>query len=395
MMKRPAGSFAAAFQAKKVAKREVKLNPVERKCHEVADSLRKFKDLPVEVSMLLGDVIPFSLALCQEERHAYQQGMVDVLGQELHRQEQFLEVGVAEVEAALDNLAKEREAQEAGLADLETALKAKETEAGEKKNALADCALGFRHAKEGLAEAQGKQRVVDKELEEVDAKRAALSTLIVGILEPLKEGTLDKETVPKAAAELVPMLQCYFHVEESLVPAIPAVLSKEPSARGSFDTMAATQLEDQAKKALQEFATTTKSMEASKAECAAATAAAQEALIAARDAQRVGAGAFTTADEEWKAAEAAVDAAKQALKSFGPEKTRRLKVLQKAQGALECFRDGPLATFKELSTRSSQSGEPASTEATGEMKTEKAAEAETVPAEAADAEMPAAEEVAT
>jgi len=321
--------------------------------------------------------------------------MVDVLGKELARHEQGLETGVAEVEAALEQLGKVREAQEAALADLETALKAKETQAGEKRSALADCALSFRQAKEGLAEAQGRHRAAEKELEEVATKYVALGKVIAGILEPLKEGTLDSETAPKAAAELVPMLQCYFHVEESLVPAIPAVLSKEPSARGSFDTMAATQLEDQANKALQGFGATTKSREAVKAERAAAVAAAEEALTAARYAQRVGAGTFTTADEEWKAAEAAVEAAKQALKSLVPERMRRLRALQRAQGALEAFRLGPLAAFRELSARSGRPAEkPAGTEAAGEAAAEAAAEAETAPAGAADMETPAAEEAA-
>lgn len=384
MGKRPAASASAAAKAKKA----VKVDPVEEKCSKVAAALKEVES--EAVGTLFGDVIPLSLGLCQEERHSYQQGVVDMVGKELEKQEAALETAITEAEGELKQVDTDKEKAEGQLVDLEATSQQKVAQAQEKKYALADCALAFRGAKEGLAEAEAKQTAGEKELSEVAKKHEALAKAISEILEPLKEGTMDKERVPQAAVDLVPTLQCYFQVEESLVPAIPAVLSKEPSARGSFDTMAATQLEEQAKKALANFATTIKGGEAAKAERTAAVEEASEALTAARNAQRVSAGVFTAAQAEEESAQAAVAEAKKGLRAFGPAKKSKAKALANAQIALQGFRDGPLAAFKELGTRSNQpKEEPAVAEEAAEEVAAEPAEAEAAP-EAADAEMPAA-----
>jgi len=391
MGKRPAASASAATQAKKAVK---VVDPTERKCKEVIKALAEFE--PESLRAVFGDVLPLSLAICQEERHSYQQGVVDMVGSEMAKHEESLEGNIAEAQAKVEQLDKDKEEKEKQLEELEKALEGKKAEAHEKKYALADAALAFRGAKEGLKEAEAKQKQGEKELSEVALKYDGLAKTISEVLEPLREGTMDKEKVPQAANEIVPTLQRYFFVEESLVPAIPTVLSKEPSARGSFDTMAATNLEELAKRALQSFSATIKGGEAAKAERQAAVEEADEALTSARSAQRVSAGIFTTAQTAEEAAQAAVSNAKQEIRAFGPDKKARSSALARAEKALKTFREGPSESFKELSTRSNVvEEEPAPMETAEATEAGETAEAAEAPAEAApDTAMPEAETVA-
>merc|ERR550525_1333469 len=100
MGKRPAASSAAVAAALKarMAKKAKVVDPIEQKCDQVAGSLRMIPGLPEGVGSLLSDVVPYSLAICKEERHAYQEGMVQAIETELLRHEQALEKAVAEAE---------------------------------------------------------------------------------------------------------------------------------------------------------------------------------------------------------------------------------------------------------------------------------------------------------
>jgi len=380
---------AAPVSAKAAKKTAPKVDPIEKKCNEVIATLKEFE--PEAVGTLFGDVLPLSLALCQEERHSYQQGVVDMVAQEFVKHEQALESAITEAEAKVEQLSKDREEKETAVTALEATLQEKSQQAQEKKHALADAALDFRAAKEGLQEAQAKQKAGDRELDQVARKHDGLATAITQILEPLKEGTLDKEQVPGAAAQLVPTLQKFFHVEESLVPAIPTVLSKEPSARGSFDTMAAANLEEQAKKALQDFAAIIKNGEAAKAERAAAVEVASEALTAARNAQRVSAGVFKAAQGEEDAAQAAVASGKTEIRAMAPEKRLAGQVVYRSKLALQTFQDGPMVAFQDLSARSNQAPEEPAPAAEATETAEVDEPAEAAPAEAPDAAMVEAE----
>jgi len=345
----------------KKARRE--LDPIDKKCALVATALRKHRAVPEVVGAMFGDVIPFSLALFKEERHAYQQGMVEAVEREMLKLDEALESALVQAKHNLEKTKAGKEVNAAKRAAMEAKLALQSRETYDKKMALAQAAMVFRRAKEGLAEAEAKQKACNKELEEVAFKHEALSQAISEVLEPLKEGTMDKDKVPAASATLIPTLQCYFEIEESLVPAIPTVLSKEPSTRGPFDTMAAVQLEEQAKKAVADFAAAIKGGEAMKEQRAAAVAEAAEVLKAARDAQRVSAGAFTAAKDEERAMEAAVLSAKMPLKGFSFEKLGKTKLLWRAEETLKNFREGPLVAFKELSSRSKPPAEEAPAEA--------------------------------
>lgn len=380
MGKRPAAACAAAAKAAKAAK-SAEADPTVLKCREVAAALGEIEGLPQAVGGLLGDILPLSLALPREQRHVYQQGVVEAVGRELVGREEALERSITEAEGNAEQLARDREAQQAALAELEVSLTRRASEALDKRHVLADAALAFRRAKEGLGEAGAKQRAGNEELEEVARKHESLSRTVAEVLEPLKEGTLAREAVEEAAAGLVPALQRCFDVEESLIPAIPSVLSKEPSARGAFDTMAAVQLEEQAKKALQDFGEALKDAEASRAKLAALTEAAKEALAAAREQQLADAAAYTAARTEEENAQASVEAAKQALKHFFPERMRLARAVTKAQEGLRAFRGGPLAAFKELSELSCEPDPAAAVHADAEVASIEGADTETTVAD--------------
>jgi len=373
----------ASSTATAVAK-AAKKDPVQTKCREVSAALKLSTSMPPAACGMLGDILPFSLGICKEERHPFQQGAVDAVGKEMAGLEEALSLAVTDAQGRVEQLGRDRKAQEACVSELEAQLEGHRRGAHERKHALADAAIAFRRSKEALAEAEAKQKAGDKDIEEAMSKRKELAAVVAQVLEPLKAGTMEKEAVPEAAIGLVPRLLQFFHVEESLRPAIPAVLSKEPATRGYFDTMATAQLEKQIRDALEEFEAVEKAGAAARAARASVVASAKESLQAARERQGSEATAFTAAQGQEEASYAALQAAKQALKAFNPERARRGKAVVRAQDVLQSFREGPLAAFGELCNHTA--AEPAPTaEAPGVTEEEVAVVVGPADAEALDA----------
>lgn len=374
------GKRAGASPAQ-TASKAAKVDLFASKCAEVTEALRQSRDLPAPVVEMLCETAPFSLKTVREERHEFQQGIVEAVGKELAAIEGGLEKAAGEAEARLGQLAPEKEAHETAVAELSAKLEERQANTYEHKKALAAEAVEFRTSKESLAEAVGKREARDQDVAASKGKCQELEgALREGVL-PLKEGALDQAAVPEAAAALGPRLQRLFSLDESLLSAIPTVFAKEPAARGNFDIMVVDQLEAEAQKALEALEADAEAAEVARSRQADAVKAAEEALQIAKDRQRASAEAFVAVRREEEECEASLQAARQTLRSVAPEKRRREKALSQAQAALQDFRGGPLATFEELSGRSAQA--PPSQEVAEGAASEQAA---------ADASMAAADE---
>jgi len=347
MVKRLSTSSAAA-----PASKAAKVDGFVVRCSEVTEALRQAHELPSVVRDMLCEMLPFSVKTYHEERHEYQRGIVETVDKELVCMEDGFVRAIGEAEDRLGQMGPEKERLEAAVEELRNKLEARQAATHERKHALAADAVVFRAAKESLAEAKGKLEACEKATAAAKSRPQELERVLREDYAPLKEGTLDQAVVSEAASALGPRLQGFFSLDGSLLTAIPTVLAKEPSSRGTFDFIVIEQLEGEAKKAMDALAGAISEEAQRESQQAAAVHSADEAFKLSREQQRTSAEAFVAVRREEEECEGELQAANKALKAFYPERRKREKAPSQAQASLQDFRDGPLATFRELCGRS-------------------------------------------
>jgi len=348
--KRPAGRMAA--KATPPVLKKPRVDPAAVQCQEVARGIQAAEETPQVVREMLVSMLESSLKVFKDERHEFQQATVDMVGDLLSAVEAGLLTTVGDADALVASADEEKTKREAAVKGANEQLAAQIDEVSVKKQVLADDAQAFRSAKEAVAEVQATQKGSEKELAAATAKKDELELAMKDLARPLIEGSCkDKEECTDFVSRLMPVLKKHEFSDSMLAP-LPNMLVKDPMERGTFDTMLASQLTEEASKRLVDFDTVIKAAEAIKASHASVRGAADEKLHAAREAQRASAEAFTATRSKQKAREQALEAAKVALKELGPQMRQNTKAAERAKGSLAKFRGGPLATFVEMRDRS-------------------------------------------
>lgn len=197
---------------------------------------------------------------------------------------------------------------------------------------------------------------------------------------PLIEGQVEAAEAKNVLDKLLPVLR-KFGLTDSMMVSLPGTLTKEPSARSTWDSVVLQQFDEELTKCVTGLDAEITLAEPTQQACAATIKAAEQALDSARLEQRKRADAFTATQTEAKACEGAVQAAKKLLKDLGPEVRALVKTLEAAKKTLQTFRSGPLDAYTNLKDRTSP---PALQEAATE-------EAPPVPESAAEGAADAAE----
>lgn len=349
MAKRPAGRTAA--KTTPVLKKP-RVDPAVVQCQEVARGIQAAEETPQVVREMLTSMLETSLKVYKDERHEFQQATVHMVGDLLSAVEAGLLTKVGDTDALVASADDEKTKREAAVNRANEQLAAQIDEVSVKKLVLADDAQAFRSAKEALAEVQATQKGSEKELAAAMAKKDELELAMKDLARPLIEGSCkDKEERADSVSKLMRVLKKHEFSDSMLAP-LPNMLVKDPTERGTFDTMLASQVTEEANKRLADFDTAIEQAEAIKASHASVKHAADEKLHAAREAQRASAEAFTATRSEQKAREQVLEAAKVALKELGPQMRQNTKAAERAKESLAKFRGGPLATFEELRDRS-------------------------------------------
>merc|ERR1719291_30502 len=152
-------------------------------------------------------------------------------------------------------------------------------------------------AKEALAAAKETQTAGDTELVEAEGKKTKLETFLAGAFEEMKAGSLDDEKTKEGCAEVLKIGKEY-NFDDSLLTSLPSAIQKAPDARGGFDTLCLTQVQELLQKAISDLAATLAAGEPAKAERAGAVTAAEEALAAAETQETASKAALDEAKKE-------------------------------------------------------------------------------------------------
>ncbi|CAK0884942.1 unnamed protein product, partial [Prorocentrum cordatum] len=306
---RPSTGFTANKKPAKAAnKKPAKAVHVGGLCDVVAKSLDADTGLAESVVKLLRDSIPTSLALLKEERHAFQEQAVQMIGQALDAKGAALDRAREEAAAKLAEVAEAASATDAAVAEAEEEAKAlADAEAAAAVKASEDAAA--QKAARGAAAAATKaQADGEASLAGSEASKAALEAVQKEHFEPLVEGTAadakaSLKVFSKAAKE-------YLEVEEGTLDNISSTLGKAKGDRSTFDGLVVNLLAEAVAKALADLGAKIEAGSKAKEGFAAAVAATAEASAAAASALEASERALAEAKEAAKAGVGKVKAAK-------------------------------------------------------------------------------------
>jgi len=334
-------------QSKK-PKRDHLAEKLQRQLSEVAKALNG-ADISKELGKMLDIVLPFSLGEYSDQRHRFQEQVVEAIGSILGEVEAALKQDVTDKRSQRDAASAEKPLRESEAAEAANALEAKIAEVHRLKVTLAEKATAFRAAKASLAAAEEAKVEDGQKVRETEKKKVDF----VGATEHLnflKAASSDDADGRKKKSELMALLKKY-KFEESMMIALPAAFSKAPDARGQFDHMAINQLEGEIAKFVAEIDAVLAAAAPGQAKCEEAIKAAAEQLASAKGEQRVAAKAFDVASKEQADCEAASATAQKAVRSNAQLSKKLEKSLNDAEVEVELFEQGPRQTFKELCER--------------------------------------------
>lgn len=330
----------------------------------------KRAELPSGVLHLLSEATPPCLSTFADQRHRYQESVVDMVGQALSGIEVTLQTAVSEASAALDSLDRAK-LQSQIIAEAQKRAAAKAVEAS-KEATVVEATLKFRLADETLKAKIKDQKAGDGEYNTVDAEKAKVEGAIKKV-EATSAAAASKKDIHSLESALKAV-----DMDASLLGVLPNVLHKAPEERGDFDKVTLSNLDSELAKKLEAIEAELAPLAPAKTERANEVAAAQAAFDAAKEARDAAKAAQKDASVAVAAASKSLEAAEVAEHKFAHTLKEAKISKEDAEKELVKFREGPLGFFSKLKAQTTPPPEPeASAEADGT-----AGAAEAAPAEA-------------
>mmetsp|Transcript_50150 Transcript_50150/g.108960 ORF Transcript_50150/g.108960 Transcript_50150/m.108960 type:complete len:403 (+) Transcript_50150:80-1288(+) len=338
-MKRKASTAVTGVQ-KKRASEPATHSPEKDNCKILEAALKACKKIPGSVQHMLAGAVAVSLGITTEERHAYQNEFVAMIGDVLEGvaadKQQLVELaqkGVEEVISKREMLEGEVARQEAHVLQLQADL-------GGRKEAFGEASAVLTSAIAALKEAESKQLEGDQGLAEV----AKLSEK----LRQLKETVETDLAQDKSTIKEFQLVGEQLKFEPAMLEALPYFLAKAPADRGSFDVLAAQQLVADLSKHIAAHENELAEGDSARASWASAVQAAQASLDGAKAAKEGAKDARGEAAKAWAFGKAALAANKAEVKSCSPELKEAQHGLSVAQDDLAQFTENTLTAFREL-----------------------------------------------
>jgi len=322
-------------------------NIVTKKCKVIASAIKE-TDLPDQLQVLLSSTLPCTVGQLKATRHPFNERFVQMVGEVLGSFKDASEKTVAEKEAIVAELTPSKTAREQAVEEAKTLLTQKSEALDKAKQAVKDITGKVKEAAAELESKKKEQKVGDKDINEIEKRKAMFEDAEKNAFLPLVEGIADPEE-KKSKFKIVMKAASEFKFDTTLMEASVKVLEKAKEDRGAgFDETCLDQLKGS-------FSSSIEKLNAEIAEGApakAARAAAVEEASSAKDAiekeQEELIAASKTAQDEKSAAAAAAKTASQHLADFMPELKQASDDLDDAKTSLQAFVEGPLASFNEL-----------------------------------------------
>jgi hypothetical protein len=345
VLKRPAS--IAGLADDEPSKKGPGASKLREQCGIVADALHE-ADLPKDVVGMLSNrtLLKDCLAVPKEDRHTYQEQVIQMLTEVMEGLEAAFNTKIAEAEKKVAASDVDKAAKEAAEKAASEALEAKKTAAEEAKTASAEAIEAAKAAKAALQAATDAQKAGDAELEAAGSKKEKVEAG-KGFLDAIKAGTVEEGKGSEAIEEVVSIAK-NFGFDGTLITTLPSALGKAPGDRGTFDEMVFKQADDLLVKQIARLADTIANGETAKTARAAAVVEATTALETVEATSTAKKDAKTEAAAAQKEAETAFKAAAKEVKGHGPLIKQCQEDVETIKSDLAEFCEGPKAAFAEL-----------------------------------------------
>lgn len=350
-MKRPAGHATSAAGAPKKAK---VVDPAVGTCKEISAAVLEAEGFPADVLRMLSGAVQDSLIPVKEERHAFQEKMIDMLQEVIATLEAAAAGKVATLEVKVGETDNEKASREAAAAAAvqDSIEKAAAVEAAQA--ALTAATSEVASAEQDKATAEKEQKQGDIEYNSAADQKARLETASSGDYATLKEGT-----APATAKLIKGILKLGkdLHWDANMLTAGEQSLAKTQENRGSFDALVIQQLDDAFASGIAKFTDILNNGESAKAERAQKVETSTLAAQAAHEREGERKAELAAAQTALKEAETHVKASNKAVKDFDKD-MKQVAVDLKAAKEHHEERQNITKSFRELVDRSAEVPEP-------------------------------------
>lgn len=286
---------------------------------------------------MLRSALPHALASLPEERHAYQNELIEVIMGICSANESKHRAEVQADEGEVDQL-EERTKQ--ALAELESAKISAATKNGDKEN-KANIMLEVQQSVDKAKLVLGAEK--ENEKENISAQQGVIEQkkgyeeALVDVWEPLKESKLVGQTLRKernkAMARLTTMIATT-SAPESLTSALVLALKQKVDSRTSFAQKAVGFAETSLKEHIESLSSKIESLEAKNTEVLACVTAAESALKIAEEKLQAAQDESVTAENAWCSQESAAVLAKDACDKLQAEAESTAQALAESKADL-------------------------------------------------------------
>jgi len=330
---------------------------VPLKSHLVVAALKE-ADLDASVKDMLCASIKWSLGAMKGERHSSCQRISDMIGEVLAASEASLVKDAYDKETFLEALKPAKATREATSESATAKVQEIEQTSTAAAAAVVEAEKALKEASAALKVTQTAQKVGDKDVDALAAKRAQLEAGHKDIFLPLSEGSCPEADAKKMVRSLLTLAN-KFNFDGSLMTAVSTVLTKSKSTRTEFDETCTQQVAESFQNGLAALDAQILEGAPAKAERAAAVDAAlaqktgAEETLAALQAER------DAVKDQLAESKEAAKAAKKSLTDFFPDLQKASDAMDEATAALAEFRAGALAAYQALNERSEEWQPPA------------------------------------
>lgn len=354
-MKRPAAALEQTRPGKKVhhdvAAEERELDPTEQTCSTISAALMGAADTTISVREMLSCAVPHCLAVFKDERHKYQQEMVDMIEEALVGKDNSIKQSISDAELVLGRKDEQQVERAAKLGFAIANLEESQHDLLRSENNHADNMRDLSKAEEDLLEAVAASAERFMERDAISFKRECMEAAEKDSLIPLKEGSVDKQIMIKKKISSLTAMGKSMQLDASLLQAFPGVLQKSPAERGKFDLIILQELEEEFSKCYTAFSAQLEAILPIVKEHEVAVKAATELRDQAQEKCNASETDMHASSDRKLECEEGVRSAEQALENLEPEFQ---DVVAKRNGAvkeLAIFQSNLLTPLRELKER--------------------------------------------
>jgi len=346
LLKRPAATVAGALNRKPST-----VVGAAPGVDEVAHSLQLAGTLPEGMKTILCEAAPICLSKCVEERHPFEQQLVEMMSSTLQDVQTEMESRISEVKAQIAGSVSRKLELDASLASEEETLHQKKSAVIEKTNTVEVAAAAVSAARLAVNEAAKPDENVKAILRGMSAKRDRLICATEALAE-LRDGPQEGE---RTGARRIKQLQgsimkvgAEFQFDRSLLCALEGTLDTTISDRTEFDSVILSQFLARCTKNDAELESKIQELEPERSQCEEKLAAAKADLERAELTLTAHKDGLDTAEAEHNTANSAMSAAREAVDCFVPSLEATIALCAELESRLDAFIVGPLRTFNQL-----------------------------------------------